>query len=318
MKQGISLPQIPKKLLDTDKELYDYLFGLQQALLSKQTDDYSAVDKLTSSTALFIGEDMRFMKIYKPISASFPWFCLSLSDQNWTTSHYSAEFISTMRTRKVIYDEMGSSPVSSFSGSWSSGVFTLDNNTANVTMLAALAREYLYAGSPATNWRLLNDGTYDYNITAISTSARTITVSTADHTPSGTSISIYKHRVYGSTTSARHFSEAGLGFYQAGGDKISGLRRLDQSQGFQIGANNAGIDGTKTMYGYIVNNADGSNDYTSASNYGVLRSSTSAQGASGRLKAISDGLNGTPRTGTKTEIEAGTLLAYIYVGTYTA
>ena len=44
MKQGISLPQIPKNLLDTNKELYDYLFGLQQALLSKQTDDYSAVD----------------------------------------------------------------------------------------------------------------------------------------------------------------------------------------------------------------------------------------------------------------------------------
>lgn len=56
MKQDISLPQIPKKLLDTDKDLYDYLFGLQQALLAKQTDDYSTVDKLTSSTALFIAD----------------------------------------------------------------------------------------------------------------------------------------------------------------------------------------------------------------------------------------------------------------------
>lgn len=54
MKQGISLPQIPKKLLDTDKELYDYLFGLQQALLAKQTDDYSAVDKASSDIASFI------------------------------------------------------------------------------------------------------------------------------------------------------------------------------------------------------------------------------------------------------------------------
>jgi microcystin-dependent protein len=44
MKQGISLPQIPKKLQADNKELYDYLFGLQQALLTKQTDDYSAVD----------------------------------------------------------------------------------------------------------------------------------------------------------------------------------------------------------------------------------------------------------------------------------
>jgi hypothetical protein len=44
MKQGISLPQIPKNLQADNKELYDYLFGLQQALLAKQTDDYSAVD----------------------------------------------------------------------------------------------------------------------------------------------------------------------------------------------------------------------------------------------------------------------------------
>ena len=48
MKQGISLPQIPKNLQTDNKELYDYLFGLQQALLSKQTDDYSAVDKTSS------------------------------------------------------------------------------------------------------------------------------------------------------------------------------------------------------------------------------------------------------------------------------
>jgi hypothetical protein len=57
MKQGISLPQIPKKLLDTNKELYDYLFGLQQALLAKQTDDYSAVDKASSDIASFITDN---------------------------------------------------------------------------------------------------------------------------------------------------------------------------------------------------------------------------------------------------------------------
>ena len=51
MKQGISLPQIPKNLQTDNKELYDYLFGLQQALLAKQTDDYSAVDKTSSDIA---------------------------------------------------------------------------------------------------------------------------------------------------------------------------------------------------------------------------------------------------------------------------
>jgi hypothetical protein len=299
MKQGISLPQIPKKLLDTNKELYDYLFGLQQALLAKQTDDYSAVDKLTNSTALFAGEDIRLMKVYKAISEAFPWFCLSLSDQNWTTSHYSAEFISTMRTRKVIYDEMGASPVSSFGGAWSGDTFTLTDNTANVAMITALAREYLYAGSPTTNWRLLHDGTNEFNIIAISVSARTIQVNLDSKTAAGSAIEIYKHRVYGSTTSARHFSEAGLGFYQAGGDKISGLRRLDQMQ--QItGKFHGGRWGWYAGEGAFIAESplDGSSYYGRDSTIYLFNSALVA------------------RTGTKTEIEAGTLLAYIYVGTY--
>jgi hypothetical protein len=61
MKQGISLPQIPKKLLDTDKELYDYLFGLQQALLAKQTDDYGAVDKTSSDLTTLSGTVTSFI-----------------------------------------------------------------------------------------------------------------------------------------------------------------------------------------------------------------------------------------------------------------
>ena len=311
MKQGISLPQIPKKLLDTNKELYDYLFGLQQALLAKQTDDYGAVDKLTSSTALFIGEDMRFMKIYKPISASFPWFCLSLADQNWTTAHYSAEFIAEMRTRKVIYDEMGASPVSSFGGAWSGDTFTLTDNAANVAMITALAREYLYAGSPTTNWRLLHDGTNEFNIIAISVSARTIQVNLDSKTAAGSAIEIYKHRVYGSTTSARHFSEAGLGFYQAGGDKISGLRRLDQMQRIE------GAFTTMDFHtGYsIIKGPTGA--FTNAAIAGAGDSTRQDSADSARTVTTFNSANSpNARTGTKTEIEAGTLFAYIYVGTY--
>ena len=34
------------------------------------------------------------------------------------------------------------------------------------------------------------------------------------------------------------------------------------------------------------------------------------------LEPITDGTNGTPRTGPKTEMESGTLLAYMFVGSY--
>lgn len=258
-----------------------------------------------------IGSTLKFELTYTAISSSNPWFCLSLSDQNWTTDHYSAEFIAEMRARKVIYDEMGASPVSSFGGAWAGDTFTLTDNAANVAMITALAREYLYAGSPTTNWRLLHDGTNEFNIIAISVSARTIQVNLDSKTAAGSAIEIYRHRVYGSTTSARHFSEAGLGFYQAGGDKISGLRRLDQMQGWQLG---------QTINGTTYYSTGSANEYEQqvlgAANYSRMLQRTVSQGEAEMGKAMNDGTNGEPRTGTKTEIEAGTLFAYIYVGTY--
>ena len=210
----------------TFSALSDLLFPSEKAV-----DTY--LRSVVYSILPVLGATLKFERTYTPISASNPWFCLSLPDQNWTTTNYSSEFISEMRTRKVIYDEMGASPVSSFGGEWAGDTFTLTDNTANVAMITALAREYLYAGSPISGWRLLHDGTNEFNIIAISVSARTIQVNLDSKTAAGSAIEIYRHRVYGSTTSARHFSEAGLGFYQAGGDKISGLRRLDQMQGQQ-------------------------------------------------------------------------------------
>lgn len=263
----------------------------------------SELETLEGAVSLPVaGEDLKMLKVYKAISASFPWFCLSLADQDWTTAHFSADFIATMRTRKVIYDEMGASPVSSFGGAWAGDTFTLTNNAANVAMITALAREYLYAGSPTTNWRLLHDGTNEFNIIAISVSARTIQVNLDSKTASGSAIEIYRHRVYGSTTSARHFSEAGLGFYQAGGDKISGLRRLDQMQGHEHDIIQSDND--------IVGSYGGSGS-------AVTPNATDAT-AQNPLKTTikANSTDGTPRTGTKTEIEAGTLFAYIYVGTY--
>ncbi len=272
------------------------------ALHSTNRDSVYTVKKLQINTLLntvgyTTGEDLKMLSVYKSISGSFPWYCMSLPDETWTTAHYSADFIAEMRSRKVIYDELNTNQ-SAFTGSWSTGTFTLDNNTANNSMLAELAEEYLFAGSPTTNWRLLNDGTYDYNVTAISVASRQITVSTADHTPSGTSISIYLHRVYNSTTSARHHSWAGLGLYMAGGNKVTGLRRRDAMQGHLHPQRAAG--------------GGSGNDILRSSLTGVANT-TSPTGV-----PITDGTNGTPRTDTKTRIESGTILLYLYVGSYTA
>lgn len=271
-----------------------------QEAVSPYTVKKMAIDTLTSPFGFTVADSFIFRAKHTAISSSFPWFNMSLPDQNWTTSNYSTDFIDEMRSRKVIYDELNTN-VSSFSGTWLSDTFTLTNNTANNAILAELAEEYLYAGSPTTNWRILHDGTNEFNIIAISTAARTIQVNLDGKTATGTSISIYLHRVYGSTTSARHFSWAGLGLYMVGNNKISGLRRRDALQGHWHNITGTAIGGApgNTM----LHDQPGMN-YTPT----YIKATT----------PIADGTNGTPRTAPKTRIESGTLNIYLYVGSYTA
>lgn len=240
-----------------------------------------------------IGKSLMFLNSYIPISATFPWLCLSLSDRTLTTSNYSADFIAEMRSRKIVYDELNTN-VSSFSGSWSGSDFTLDNNAANIAMITELAEDWLFAGSPTTGWRILVSGGSEYNITNIVTSTRKITVSGS---PSGTSIEIYLNRILGSTTSCKHFSWAGLGLYMTGQNKITGLRRRDRMQGFRI---NVGFNISPTD----IPTSGGS--YYDCAQVDTYRF------------PIDDGTNGDPRTGPKTEMESGTIMAYVFVGTYTA
>ena len=252
---------------------------------------------ISSLQSLYIGQEMKFLNCYKPISASFPWFCMSLPDATLTTTNYDSAFIDEMRSRKVVYDEFNTA-VSSFSGSWSGSDFTLDNNAANVAMIAELYEDWLFAGSPTSGWRILVSGSTEYNITNIVTSTRKITVSGS---PSGTSIEIYLNRILGSTTSAKHFSWAGLGLYMTGQNKITGLRRRDKFQGHKFSAYVPG-GGNPAPASY------GQGCATDLSyNISVVVSGP-----------ITDGTNGTPRTGPKTEMESGTVLAYVFVGTYTA
>lgn len=254
---------------------------------------------ISSLQSLYIGQEMKFLNCYKPISASFPWFCMSLPDQTLTTTNYDSAFIDEMRSRKVVYDEFNTA-VSSFSGTWSGSNFTLDNNAANVAMIAELYEDWLFAGSPTSGWRILVSGGIEYNITGFTVGSRIITVSGS---PSGTSIEIYLNRILGSTNSCKHFSWAGLGLYMTGQNKITGLRRRDRMQGHWH----------ESYYNsQVVSFASTGTIDGASGNVNTAHTSTRTR------TAISDGVNGTPRTGPKTEMESGTVLAYVFVGTYTA
>ncbi|PKL17866.1 MAG: hypothetical protein CVV49_08800 [Spirochaetae bacterium HGW-Spirochaetae-5] len=238
-----------------------------------------------------IGQSLKMLDAYKPIAADHPWLCMSLSDRTLSIANYSADFIAERRSRKVVYDELNTN-VSSFAGTWSGNVFTLTSNTANNAMIAELAEDWLFAGSPTTNWRILSDGTNEFNITGISASARTVTVNLDSKTASGTGISIYLYRVYGSTTSCRHFSWAGLGLYMTGQNKITGLRRRDALKDHNHDYYSP-QNGTSSNPAYNLSNPP-------QSNYALQKTT----------------LNVNVLTRSKTEIESATAMLYLYVGAY--
>ena len=83
-----------------------------------------------------------------------------------------------------------------------------------------------------------------------------------------------------------------------GQNKITGLRRRDK---FQSHLHN--ITEYQTLGG-------GGNPQASATATTPALFSTSSP--------VTDGTNGTPRTGSKTEMESTTAMLYLYVGSYTA
>lgn len=271
----------------------------------------TAENMISSVQSVYIGEEMKIFYSYKPISSTFPWLCMSLPDAVLSTTNYSSEFIDVMRARKVIYDEFDTA-VSSFSGTWSGSDFTLTDNAANNAMIAELYEDWLYAGSPSSGWRILESDGSEYNITGFTVASRIITVSGS---PTGTAITIYLNRVLGSTTSCKHFSWAGLGLYQTGGNKISGLRRRDAMQGHIMALWGADTAGAVTG----ISSTDARNI---AAGKGTVNEGykTNVGGgiASQVTKIVTDGIHGTPRTGPKTEMESGTAMLYLYVGSYTA
>ena len=309
MKQTHILPQIPQGI--TDPVVEKYLRDLQKVIRDKHEDDYMSSKRREKN--IRIGSSLIFELEYIPISPEFPWFCMSLPTQTLTTANFPQSFIDVLRNKKVVYGELGTS-VSAFTGTWSGSEFTLDNNIANVAMIAELAEEWLFEKAmrggvnPTDGWRILVSNGIEYNITNIVTSTRKITVSGS---PSGTSIEIYLNRILGSTTSAKHFSWAGLGLYMTGQNKITGLRRRDKMQ--RITGN--------SVTGFISGLIDITYDITN----GALRTVSSSKGSpftgssNYNISLYFDSANSPDaRTGTKTEIEAGTLLVYMYTGGYTA
>ncbi len=293
------------KNIDSAARTKTSLDGTERVLGRDTLGDFkiTILNFLTSIQSTYVGKEIKYFNSFIPISSTFPWYCLSNADATLSTTNFDADFITEMRSRKIIYNEIAS-PTTQFTGSWTGKVFTLDNNAANVAMITELYEDYLFNGSVGDAFRVIatSAGQEFYMIatTAINVASRTIEVTAGGNPSASTYIEVYLNRIIGSTTSCKHFSEAGLASYQAGVGKINGLRRRDKMQGHWHESYVSNSSGALTYYP-----GAGSNSHATYTNSDIQN-------------PISDGTNGTPRTGSETQAKSSTDYKYIFVGSYTA
>lgn len=223
-------------------------------------------------------------------------------------------------TYKPTTDNVSSFNIISWSYSGSNITVTFENVEAVTKILEALARDNVVHGS-FSNWRTITlteplRNTSDavqvdvgtYAITGLSSSSRTINF-TASGSPSGTAktenraTEFYTHRIAGSTTTVRHFTQAGrseIAVEDSDGEVIGGLRRTDQLQGHWH---------DQIRY---------TSEFGVGSVYGSTTSTGELSSVSDIRNPVSDGINGTPRTGKTTHSPDTGVYRYIWAVDYSA
>ena len=181
----------------------------------------------------------------------------------------------------------------------------------NYILMRALAEAYAYDreyGTLTLPEAIGGIPAGDYQITGVTlanvgSSSAVITCSATGLTPgaetaSTADISIYPHRIAGSTTTARHKELTDAAIMNDGLYNVLGLAQRDAMQGHYHNGNgtNAATGGQFMQMAF-----NGGTDIASA----VTAPKT-------------DGINGTPRTGPRTRPRSGIFNFYAYVGTYAA
>ena len=214
------------------------------------------------------------------------------------TSAQAPDLVTAMRAEQATV--IG---VSSWAVTCAGSVVTFPNNASAIALCTqlqedALVQRFLSSGQSATyagsggdygNPRCINVSGTDYAITAVNVASRTVTVTGS---PSNGTAIFYPHRIAGSSTSIRLFKLTGfvpVAQGDADGQYIAALRMMDRGQGHvhsPTGATN-----------FVIANIGGANLISTVG--GGPLSSVGQSNAVG--VPVTDGINGTPRTGKTTD-----------------
>lgn len=257
--------------------------------------DDEQLKKAIISLSKSIGEP--FFNIFlKSPSVTFPALRIDDADHDIDVANWP-DLVPLLRAEKL---RAGST--TDFTCTVAGSVITFDNDIDENILLAALTEElfaHVQSGGVAyTGWLSINVGGTDYVITDVDAGAYTVTVTGSPSTGSQTVI-VYPYRIAGSSTTARLRRVNAKALISHDGDEcLAGLRRRDRMQGHYH---------STTVSGFIPV-IGGSSTINSGSSFGY----------GGILGPVTDGTNGTPRTGETTDPRAFVGYLYLHGGRYVA
>lgn len=275
---------------------------------------------------LYFLDSLKAPTIYSDVSPGdyFPSICLdSISSYTDISLSNWLDLVPHLRAKALTYNEGLPGSKSSFSVTgWAvaSNVATLtfaDTDGENA-ILTALTEDQLVHGS-YSNWRSITLSSTigdisagEYAITGITASTRQVTFAflSSDNTGSGTYTAIfYTNRVPGSSTTARLYQATGRTLVSANdGEGINGLRKRDRFQGFDMN-----IYGESLAERLLLQGGSGS-----ASNSVYINGAFAIGSEAIAHDFVTDGVNGTPRTGSTTHGPESVGHLYIHGRSYSA
>lgn len=273
--------------------------AVQAAGFSLNASDNTQLKQTIISLSHTVGEYL-FSTVKRAVGALFPAIRIDTADVTITSTNYP-DLVT------ALYAEAAAAQgVSSFACTISGSVITFPIGTAAAKFLGALVEDSLVHGGGAevssyTNWRTLTVGSTNYAITNINLATRAVTVSGTPTSGSQT-VYCYPYRIAGSTTSVRLYKTNARALMSHDDDSIiAGLRRRDYIQGHRMSPLSPAVS--------FLGSGSGSSNVTGTSAAGSVATTGSP---------VTDGTNGTPRTGLNTEARGMGAYLYIWAGRYVA